>query len=184
MHIDKQTGMITWISTDADTTLLDVMLQVSDGSRQQTQRFQIRLVEGNTLPIILSAPVEVAWIDSLYIYSCALLTPTATPWATTSPKASPTCASTRSPACSPGCQKRRFRRSQNNLERLRRPRDDSTTLPTPSAKAGQLAADRPAERPGIRTWRGACRAARTRSTGHRSRPQRPGSSLVICPPLR
>ena len=48
MHIDKQTGMITWISTDADTTLLDVTLQVSDGTRQQTQRFQIRLVEGNT----------------------------------------------------------------------------------------------------------------------------------------
>jgi hypothetical protein len=69
MHIDKQTGMITWISTDADTTLLDVTLQVSDGTRQQTQRFQIRLVEGNTPPIILSAPVEVAWIDSLYIYS-------------------------------------------------------------------------------------------------------------------
>lgn len=69
MHINKQTGMITWISTDADTTLLDVTLQVSDGTRQQTQRFQIRLVEGNIAPVILSAPVEVAWIDSLYIYS-------------------------------------------------------------------------------------------------------------------
>ncbi len=69
MHIDKRTGMITWISTDADPTLLDIALQVSDGTQQQTQRFQILLVEGNTAPVILSAPVEVAWIDSLYIYS-------------------------------------------------------------------------------------------------------------------
>ena len=69
MHVDSRTGMLTWISTDSDPALLDVALQVSSDDRQQIQRFQIRLVEGNIAPAILSTPAAVAWIDSLYIYS-------------------------------------------------------------------------------------------------------------------
>jgi hypothetical protein len=130
------------------------------------------------------APVEVAWIDSLYIYS---LRATDTDDNTLAYNIVEGPADMRyQPAlrlARLGAGRGRFRRSRNNLERLRQPGDNSTTLPTPSVTAGQPNADRPAERPGIRTWRGACRAARTRSTGHRSRPQRPGSSLVICPPL-
>ena len=69
MHVDGQTGRLTWIPTDSDPALVNIALQVSSGSRQYTQRFQIRLIEGNTAPVILSAPATTAWIDSLYIYS-------------------------------------------------------------------------------------------------------------------
>ena len=65
MLIDAQTGMLTWIPADADTALVDVALQVTGGSQQELQRFQIHLVEGNVAPVILSTPAAVAWIDSL-----------------------------------------------------------------------------------------------------------------------
>ena len=69
MHVDRQTGMVTWIATDTGPTLINVALRVSDGGRQQTQRFQIRLVEGNSAPIVISEPIKTARIDSLCIYT-------------------------------------------------------------------------------------------------------------------
>ena len=69
MRIDHQTGMITWIATDADLNLAKIELKVSGGGQQETQRFQINLIEGNAAPVIISTPPEVAWTDSLYIYA-------------------------------------------------------------------------------------------------------------------
>ena len=64
MHVDRYTGTVTWIATD--TTLIKVAPQVSDGSRQQIQRFQIRLAQGNSASIIISEPIKTARTDSLY----------------------------------------------------------------------------------------------------------------------
>lgn len=69
MRVDSQTGMLSWIPSAGSNAIVAIALQVAGGGQSQTQRFQIRLVEGNAAPLILSTPAKVAWIDSLYLYT-------------------------------------------------------------------------------------------------------------------
>ncbi len=69
MRVDSGTGLISWLPGSDDSTRVAVILRVSGDNEEATQRFQIRVVEGNEAPEIISRPLAQAWVDSLYLYS-------------------------------------------------------------------------------------------------------------------
>jgi parallel beta-helix repeat protein len=69
MEIDQNTGIITWLPTNDQVGLNDVVVHVYDGNGGGTaQVFVVTVKNDNDLPIITSEPVTTAIEDKQYIY--------------------------------------------------------------------------------------------------------------------
>lgn len=72
MSVNATTGLVTWTPSEADKGPRNIVLTVSDGKADVNQSFQVNVLPRpivNHPPVIVSDPVDVAYVGMIYQYN-------------------------------------------------------------------------------------------------------------------